>query len=163
MLGIKAKLYYNSASYGSPTWVEVDNIADCTLNFVWDEGAADDRSDAAHRMVKTQFSLDVTGTVKKKIDYAPYEYLADLAISRGVGDFLALDGPRTSLGSRGFRFDSQLFSATEDQGLAVGAIVSAIVLKPTDSPDDNPVKDAKVGAGPALTYSTIGDDSASFA
>jgi hypothetical protein len=164
MLGIKAKLYYRSAgSYGSPTWTEIDNIADCTLNFTWDEGAADDRSDAAHRMVKTQFSLDVTGTVKKKIDYAPYEYLADLVISRAVGDFLVLDGPRTTEGHRGFRFDAQLFSATEDQGLAVGAIVGAIVLKPTDSPDDNPVKAAKVGSGPALTYATIGNDTVSFA
>lgn len=164
MLGIKAKLYYRSAGiYGAPTWTEIDNVSDCNLGFTWDEGAADDRSDAAHRMVKTQFALEVTGNVKKKIGYAPYEYLADLAISRGVGDFLVLDASKETVGARGFRFDGQLFSANEDQGLAVGAMVGAISLKPTDSPDNNPVKAVKVGAGPALTFATIGEDAASFA
>ncbi len=163
MLGIKAKLYYNSSSYGSPSWVEVDIVQDCTLNFAWDEGAADDRSDAAHRMVKTQYALDVSGNLKKRISDTAYEYLADLAISRAVGDFLVLDGPRTTVGQRGFRFDGQLFSATEDQGLGVGAIATAFTIKPTDSPDDNPVKAVKVGAGPALTYATVGESSVSFA
>jgi hypothetical protein len=163
MLGIAAKLYYNSATYGSPTWVEVDCVADCQLNFAWDEGAADDRSDPAHRMVKTQFSLDVTGNAKKRISNTAWEYLADLLISRETGDFLVLDGPRTTVGQRGFRFDGQLFTGNEDQGLAVGAILSAFTLTPTDSADGNLVKAVKVGAGPALTFATIGGDSASFA
>lgn len=163
MRGIDAKLYYNSASYGSPTWVEVDCVENCQLNFAFDEGAADDRSDPAHRMVKTQFTLEVTGNAKKRIGNTAWEYLADLLISSAVGDFLVLDGPRTTVGQRGFRFDGQLFTGNEDQSLNVGAILSAFTLKPTDSPDDNMVKAVKVGAGPALTYSAIGGSSASFA
>lgn len=160
MLGINAKLYYNSASYGSPTWVEVSLLSDCQLNFTWDEGAADDRSDPAHRMVKTQFSLEVTGSLKKKISNTAVDYLLDLAISRAAGDFLVLDGPRTTVGSRGFRFDGQVFAASEDQALG-NVIYAALTVKPTDS--DNLVKAVKVGAGPALTFATVGGDSTSFA
>src|SRR5262245_190356 len=103
MLGIKAKLYYRSAgTHNAPTWTEIDNISGCQLNFAWDEGSADDRSDPAHRSVKTQFALEVTGNVKKKIGYAPYEFLADLAISRAVADFLVLDASKETVGARGF-------------------------------------------------------------
>jgi hypothetical protein len=161
MLGLKSKLYYNSASYGSPTWVEVSIIADGTLNFAWDEGNADDRSDPAHRMVKTQFALEFTGNMKKKPTNTAYEYLMDLALSRGVGDFLVLDAAKEVVGARGFRFDGQLFTANEDQSMG-NVIYNALSIKPTDSPDDNAVKAAKVASGPTLTYATIGDDSVSF-
>ena len=31
-LGINGKLYQNTGAYGSPTWVEITNVRDLTLN-----------------------------------------------------------------------------------------------------------------------------------
>ena len=38
-LGLKAKLYRNTGSYGSPTWNEVKNVKDVTLTI--EKGEAD--------------------------------------------------------------------------------------------------------------------------
>jgi hypothetical protein len=157
-LSLNAKLFYRSAgTYNAPTFTEVSLIADGNVNFVWDEGGADDRSDPAHRMMKTQFALEFTGNMKKLPLNAAYEFMYDLGLSRAVADILLLDGPVNQVGARGFRFDGQLFSLSEDQSLA-NVLYNALTIKPTDSPDGNRVKAARVGAGPALTYGTIGGD-----
>lgn len=160
-LGIKCKLYYRSeGSYGSPTWSEISLIENLQVNPTWDEGQADDRSDRVHRVVKTMLGLEITGNLKKKPGNAAYEAVMNALVSDEALDILVMDGDINTVDNRGWRFDAQVFSANEDQGLGVGAVMEAISIKPTDS--DNTCKAVLVGPGPALTYATPGGASASF-
>lgn len=159
-LGILAKMYYRSAgSHGSPTFTEIPGVSDLSLGVTWDEGEASSKDSPVKKSVKTMLALGITGTLKKKPGNAVYEDIMDAIVSREVLDILILDGAKDEDGSRGWRFDAQIFDASEDQGKDVGAIYTSISIKPTDS-DNEPM--AVYVSGTSLTYATPGEDTASF-
>src|SRR4051812_29841402 len=110
MLGILAKVYRNTGSYGSPTWSECALFSDVSVSPAWDEGSADARESRIKQVRKTMMGLDVTGKMKKKIDDANYEAFMNALLSDAVLDVLVLDASKETVGSRGWRFDAQVFS-----------------------------------------------------
>jgi hypothetical protein len=48
-LGMEAKLFRNSGSYASPTWAELDNVKDLTLNLEAGEAGGTTRGDNGWR------------------------------------------------------------------------------------------------------------------
>lgn len=161
MLGILAKLYRNTGSYGSPVWSECTLISDAQVSPAWDEGSADARESRIKQVRKTMMGLEVTGKMKKKIDDTNYEAFMNALLSDAVLDILVLDASKDTVGARGWRFDAQVFSGTEDQAMNVGAMYVDLALKPSLD-TNNPVA-VKVAAGPTLTFSTPGASGGTFA
>ncbi len=158
-LGVNSKLYYNSATYGTPTWVEVSLIADLAVNPQWDERDVSSRGSRVKSMKKTMLGIEVTGTLKKKPGDTVYGKFVDALMSDDTLDVLVLDGPRDQNNVRGYRFDAQVHQGNDDQSLAGGGFLD-IVLKPLQ--DTNPAKAVLVTGG-APTYATPGADGDTYA
>jgi hypothetical protein len=160
-LGIKSKLYYRSAGdYANPTFTEINLISDLSVQPAWDKGDASSRGSRVKKSVKTMLGLSFSGKLKKKPNDAAYEAIMDALISDEVLDVMVLDGDSETDGTRGWRFDAQVFQGNEDQGL--GAVICEdIEIEPTDS--DNEPKAVLVSGTAGLTYSDIGGDAVAFA
>jgi hypothetical protein len=159
-LGINAKLYRNTGTYGTPVLTEVALVSDGTLNMTWDEAEADARESRVHQVVKTMLGLDFTFRLKKKPLDANYEALMNLFLNDGSEDMWFLDGPENVEGTRGVRFDAQILSATEDQAMG-NALYEDMIAKPLIG--TNPVLAVKVGAAGVKTFSPFGDGGGVFA
>lgn len=158
-LGITSKLYYNSATYGSPTWVEVTLIADLAVNPQWERHNVSSRGSRVISNKKTMLGLEITGTLKKKPGDTTYGKFVDALMSDDVLDVLVLDGARDVNNVRGWRFDAQVTQGNDDQSLTGGGYLD-IVLSPLD--DTNPTKAVLVTGG-ALTYATPGAEGDTYA
>lgn len=156
-LAINAQMLRNSGSYGVPVLTAVGLVADGTLTMAWDEAAADARESRVHQFVKSMLGLDFTFRLKKKPLNADYEALMNLFLSDSSEDMFFLDGPADIEGTRGARFDAQIFSATEDQSLP-NVLYEDMIAKPLIG--GNPVKAVRVGPGNTLTYKLYGTNDA---
>ena len=115
MLGILAKLYRNTGSYGSPTWVSIDLISDLSIKPAWKEGDATTRSSRAELMSKTTLAIPITGKVRVDLTDAGYLAIVALFLSDTPADLLCLDGPSTTNGVTGFRADFHCSELGEEQ------------------------------------------------
>lgn len=152
-LGIRCKLYYNSATYATPTWAAVNLVADANVNFSWDEGDGTTRASRLKMGANTIANLEVTGTIRTEVADTAFAKLRDAAISDLTVDFLVLNGSTTENDSDGFRFDGRVTNWAEAQGMSVVAFKS-FTIKPAISA--NLPKAAKVTAG-APVFEDIGD------
>lgn len=143
-LGRDAKLYVNTASFGSPTWSAIDNVSDLTLTAEWDEAEASTRESKMKLKVKTLAGVEVSGKLKFDLTDTNTGTLLDAMVADTVIDVLVLNGTSATNGARGFRFECQVHAANEDQGL--GAVVfEDFKLKPV--PSANAKQSAKVASG----------------
>lgn len=160
-LGINCKAFRNTATYEAPTWSEMTNISDLTIAQSWDTADANARESRIKQALKTLFDVSVTGKFKKRPLDANYEAIMDALIGDpGIIDLLVLDGPIDEEGVRGWRFDAQVTTGGEDQGLTV-ALYEDITFMPNLA-DHNPLA-VRVDSGGGLTYSTPGVDGGTFA
>lgn len=151
-LGIKCKIYRNTATYGSPTWAEITLIGDASVSPVWDEAAGDVRGSRVKSVAKTLMGLEVSARVRVSNDDAGYEALNDALHSDTPLDLLVLNGPNNEEGVRGYRADWHVMQAPQDQ--ALGAVLfDDLILKPAISA--NGVKAASVGSGGTLSYTAL--------
>ena len=152
-LGIKAVGYYNSASYGSPTWVPMVSIRDLKVDPTWDEFEANSRGSRMKTFAATLLGITVTGNLRADESATDYLYirLALLAPDTAV-DFMFLSGAKDSNGSTGFRFDGTVFGMPQDQGSG-NYIYDDITIKPR--PSDNPGKSALVASGAPVFTSIV--------
>lgn len=166
LLGRNAKLYWQSGgTYEAPVWVENSLISDLSDTFDWTEAPASARESVIEQALKAMANLEVTFMMKAKPEDASYEAFMNAAISNaltstGLLDILCLRGSKETVGARGWRFDAQVFSASDDQGLQV-TIYESMRLKPIII--SHVVKAARVATGPVLTYSLPGETGGSFA
>lgn len=149
-LGRNAKFYLNTGSYGSPTWSEVPNISDLTLNRAWDEGDASTRESAMKQAVKTLLDAAVSGKLKFTIGDSNTTTILDALDSPTTTiDIMCLNGPQTTNGMKGVRYPAQVTQGNEDQGLGV-VLYEDIKFMPT--PTANPPCTVKVvGSAPVFT------------
>lgn len=160
MIGLNAKAYRNTGSYGAPTWSEMTLISDMSVNPSWEEADASARESRIKQTVKTLMMLDISGKMKKKPSDANYTALMNAMLSDDVLDLLIMDGDKDTEGNRGWRADFQVFSTNEDQAMG-NVLFEEFTLKPSIT--GNPPKAVLVAAGPTLTYSIPGTDGGTFA
>jgi len=153
-LGINAKMYLGGGSWTTEGTV----MNELSVNPSWEKGPADSKESRVKRSMKTMLGLTISGTMKKKPGDAFYEAVMDALVSDNVLNVLVLDGSKDEDGSRGWRFDAQVFEGTEDQGSGSTLYVS-VSFEPTDS--DTPPQ-AVLVSGSSLTYSTPGVDGDTF-
>lgn len=151
-LGIRAKLYYRSGgNFASPTWTEISKFRDVTVNATWDTVDAPDRASRVKSMAKTLLDIGVTGSMKMADADATVNAVIDALLSPTSNmDVMVLNGSESTNGARGFRYESVVTSASEDQGIG-NAIYADVTFMP-DAFSANKFQSVLVTAGsPAFT------------
>jgi len=128
-LGIKCKAYYNSATYGSPTWVEITCINDFKQNVDWEKGEVKSRATRVKQSVKTMLGLSWSGTLLASTTDTAYQAIKAALVSDATLDMMILDGDKTINNVTGYRCDVQIFSANEDQGTTT-VVYDEVTIEP---------------------------------
>jgi hypothetical protein len=118
VLGILAKLYRNTGTYGTPAWVSIDLISDVKIGAKWDKADASTRSSRAKVYAKPMLDIEITGKIRADTTDAGFTAFYQAYLQDAVSDFLVLNGPVTLTGVRGYRADWLVFGADEDQALS---------------------------------------------
>jgi len=142
-LGILSKVYLNTASFGTPTWVEVEHISDLSIDPSWDEGDASSRASRAKRTAKTMLDVGISGSIKVSDSDSDYQAFRDAAYQDDTIDLMILNGDQTDDGVHGYRAEFNVFSSSEDQAKG-NRLYMNFTLKPGDT--DNAVQYAVVAS-----------------
>lgn len=116
MVGIKGKLYYNSATFGSPTWVEHTLIRDLQRNFKPNIATAVTRASRAEKGAPTTYDLSITGTMLSDVDSTIYLAQRTAFLAGTVWDIMCLTGAHSSNGEEGLRYEAVVGDASQGQG-----------------------------------------------
>jgi hypothetical protein len=130
-LGRNAKFYLNTGSDVSPTWSEVPQFSDLTRGAAWDTAEVNTRESAVKMSAKTMVDFSVSGKLKFVPGDANITTIMDALFSGDtIIDIMVLNGPSTTSGCYGVRFQCQVTEGNEDQGLA-NAIYEDLKFVPT--------------------------------
>lgn len=149
-LGVLGKLYYNTGTYGSPTWTEITLVSDLNLKIEIDKLEASSRASRGKLYLPGMIDLGVTFKVRKDRSNAPVAALLNAFAAITLLDFLVLDGDKSTNGNEGWRFESYIFSANEDQSLN-SVLYPELIIVPAPSSNGNPAKAVVSGGAPVLT------------
>jgi hypothetical protein len=144
-------MYYNTATWGSPSWTEVSVIEGVEVESAYqtvDVILRDRRT-----VGKVKGAMGLTATVKMIADITDTVYLAFLAAHNAgtVLDVMILKGGSTTNGVSGYRFETQVHKASESQG-ANAVVMDEIELAPY--PGENKAASVLVASG-APVFSSI--------
>ena len=140
--GMDAKLYRNGGSYESPTWTEMKNVRDVTLNVEKGEADVTTRGNNGWEALKATLKK---GSVEFEMidDSADADFTAiqqaffgDTAI-----EFAVMNGDITTSGSQGLRATMDVFNFSRNEPLTEALTVS-VTVKPTYA--ENPPEWMKV-------------------
>lgn len=130
-LGRNGKAYRNTGSYASPSWSEMTNVRDVTLNLDTESADVATRADGlwgADAVVKLTASVDLE-MIWDPTD-AAFTALLTAFLAASTIEFLILDGAVGTTGSQGLRATCNIskFSRPEPLNEAMKAMVG---IKPT--------------------------------
>lgn len=131
-LGIDCAFYYNTGTFGSPTWVELTNVSDITVGGSWESGDGSTRASRVKKEGRTQLPLQISGRMlaDKSTGYVAFRTAYYAAGSTGVIDVMCLDSPSDSNGADGFRFEAEVHDWSRVEGLG-DVVFRDFTLKPT--------------------------------
>jgi hypothetical protein len=133
MPGLDAGFYVRTAgNFASPTWTELTDIGDFTQNGAWKTAEVELRSSPATMGVKTTIDIGVSFKMitRPAGGSAAYNTVIAALTTRDVIDVMSLNGSNTTNGARGWRYEGQVMSGTEDLGTQAVAMPD-IEIKPT--------------------------------
>lgn len=135
-LGMDAKLYRNTGSYGTPVWNEVENVKDVTLNLEAGEADVTTRGNAGWR-ANIATLKDASLEFEMVWDTADDDFTAirTAFLTNGTVEFAVLDGDITTAGSQGLRASMAITNFSRAEPLEE-AIKVSVTAKPTYA--DNP-------------------------
>lgn len=124
ILGFNGKLYYNTGSYASPTWVLVNNVGDLTLPLEAGEAAVTTRGGGGFEQV-------VAGLIKFGLEFKMVYDPADTAqtafrtafFARSSIEFAAMDQAIATAGSQGMRVTCAITKFSRDENLGEAMMV----------------------------------------
>lgn len=134
--GLDCKLYRNSATYAVPTWVEMKNVKDLTLNGETAEADVSARKSRFRLRARTLIDLGIDfDYLKDTDDLTNYQALRSAWLGSVDLEFAVADGDITTQGTEYLRFTGGVFKFTENQPLENG-VGAAVTVKPTPSAHD---------------------------
>jgi hypothetical protein len=147
-IGLDCKLYRNTGTYASPTWNEIPNVADVTVQL--SKGEADTSTRASGWKTRKGTLKDASIDFQLKFVAGDTDFTALLASYTGNSsiELLALDGLLATTGSQGLRAVCEVFNFQQGQPLE-GAVTFDVSAKPTPSFDAG-------GAAIVPTWFTVG-------
>ena len=131
VLGMNAKLYRNTGTYGTPVWDLIGNVKDVTLNLETGEADVTTRANNGWRATEAtlrEASVDfemIWDTGDTDFTALQTAYFANTSI-----EFLVLDGLVATTGSQGLRATCKVFNFTRSEALEEALTVS-VSIKPT--------------------------------
>ena len=117
LTGFDGKMYYNSASYASPTWVEIKQVKDVTLTSSTDKIEDSDRGSKFKKYCTGQIDLEVSANLTYRNNDTIGDAIRNAHINRTDLDIAVMDGDITTSGTEGFRFNSKVFSHDWQQSI----------------------------------------------
>ena len=130
-LGMEARLYRNSASYATPTWVEVTNVKDVTLNMEKGEADVTTRANNGWRAtVGTLKDASVEFQMVWDTADAGFTEIQQAFFGNTPIEFAIMSGDITDPESEGLRATCDIFSFTRNEALEE-AIMVDVSIKPT--------------------------------
>lgn len=130
-LGMEARLYRNTASYATPTWVEVTNVKDVTLNLEKGEADVTTRANQGWRAtVGTLKDASVEFQMVWDTDDAGFSEIQQAFFANTPIEFAIMSGDITDPESEGLRATCDIFSFTRNEALEE-AIMVDVSIKPT--------------------------------
>lgn len=132
VLAEDAKLYYNTGTYGTPTWTEITNVKDLTLSLEKDEIDLTTRG-------SNGFKEFADGLIDASVEFgllwdtsdAAFTALQDAFFNKTSEELLILDGSSATSGNQGLRATMMVksFSRSESLGEALMVEVSVRPVK----------------------------------
>ena len=134
-LGLDAKLYRNTGSHGSPTWNEVENVRDVTLNLEAGEADVTTRGNAGWRATVATLK-DASVEFDMVWDTADDDFAAfrDAFLNHTAVEVAVMDGDVAAAGSQGLRATCAVTNFSRNEPLEEAVTVS-VTIKPTFAAD----------------------------
>ena len=130
-LGMEARLYRNTAVYATPTWVEVANVKDVTLNLEKGEADVTTRANNGWRAtVGTLKEASIEFQMVWDTDDEGFAAIQAAFFANTPIEFAVMSGPMTDPESEGLRATCDIFSFTRNEALEE-AIMVDVSIKPT--------------------------------
>lgn len=130
-LGMEAKLYRNTGTYAVPTWVELDNVKDLTLNLESGEADVTTRGNAGWRATVATLK---EGSIEFEMVWdtgdTNFTAIQDAFFNGTDIEFAVMDGDITASGTQGLRATMAITSFSRSEALEEALMVS-VNAKPT--------------------------------
>lgn len=132
-LGMDAKLYRNTGSFGTPVWVEIKNVKDVTLNLEKGEADVTTRANGGWRAtVGTLKEASIEFQMVWDTDDANFTAIQQAFFGNTAIELAVMDGAMTDADSEGLRASFEVFNFTRNEALEE-AIMVDVSVKPTYS------------------------------
>lgn len=132
-LGMEAKLYRNSGLYATPTWDELQNVKDLTLNLEAGEADVTTRGNAGWRAtIATLKDGSIEFDMLWDTADANFTALKDAFFGGTTVEFAVMDGDILVTGSQGLRAEMSITGFSRSEALEEAMMVS-VTAKPTYS------------------------------
>jgi len=132
-LGMEAKLYRNEGTYASPTWTELQNVKDLTLNLEAGEADVTTRGNAGWRATIAALK---DGSIEYDMLWdtadANFSAIKDAFFNGTNIEFAVMDGDIATTGSQGLRAEMSITGFSRSEALEEAMMVS-VNAKPTYS------------------------------
>lgn len=152
LLGINAKAYLNTATFGSPTWAELSRISDLAVDLSWNRAVNATRGSVIERGGKTTGKLQITAKIEEDLTDTSFISLWSALISGTANaDLLILNASNSTNGARGFRGEMDVVSNKEAQSVGE-VLVYDLTFEPQAT--SNALQTAVVATG-APVFTTL--------
>ena len=133
-LGLDARLYFCAAGMGgTPTWTELTNVKDVTLNLETGEADVTTRGNAGWRAsVATLKDGSIEFEMVWDTEDAGFTAIKDAYFNNAAIAFAVMDGDITTAGSQGLQADFTITNFSRNEPLEEALTVS-VTAKPTYS------------------------------
>lgn len=129
--GLECKLYYNTGTHASPTWVEITRAINVSFSISKGEADQSSRTSGWRKTKGTLKDLEITFTYRKKQGTdTVFDALQAATIAGTVYEYAVLDGANTETGAQGIRAFCELMSLGNTQDLESSEEVE-FSMKPT--------------------------------
>lgn len=117
-VGVNQALFYNSATYGTPTWVEITAAKDVTLNLQKSEAVVKARLSTWEQNLPAIKSLSIEWDMLGDTSLTPFNVIRDAFISDTLVDLAVCDDAAIATsGADYFRSECYIFEFTVEQKL----------------------------------------------
>lgn len=132
-LGLDAKLYRNTGTFASPSWNEVINVKDLTLNLEAGEADVTTRGNNGWRAtVATLKDGSIEFEMVWDTEDLDFAAIRDTFLNRASMEFAVMDGGIMDAGSQGLRATCMVTNFSRNESLEE-AITVSVTVKPTYS------------------------------
>jgi len=131
--------YYNSATYITPTWVEIGDLGDLSLPAEWGEAEVKRRGVADVEVLPTKVTRSADFTLVRKKGDAVLVALRAAFTGKTATEFAFMDGAIATSGNKGLRMTCIIVKFSEGEGLE-DTVTIDVTVKPTPNADAQPAE-----------------------